>query len=151
MVIAIKMGVNGLIPTTKMLKGYGKTIPQAGIKGINDWGKYLSRNLKSYQRLSGKGATGGTRKGIRWNPLKKRRGSLSMPLSGIYLDRARPHWVPLKSSPKLIGWKRRVGYRASKLWFRPKHWIRPILKRSLTNLKPIVEQRVGEAIARRGR
>jgi len=146
----IKVHTRDVLPA---MRRYPAAIKRAATKGINDWGKYLSRNLKMYQRLSGQGSTGYTRKGIRWYPMKgdKGTGSLGMPITGIYLDRAKPHWVPLASNIRTRNWAKAVGYRAKKLWFRPKHWIRPILKSTLTNLKPIVQQRVGEAISRRGR
>ena len=77
-------------------------------------------------------------------------GRLMIPMSGIYQDRAKPHWVSVpgnRNKPLLRSWmQQKWGKTTGSFYFTPKPFIRVGLRNAKNRLHPIVRKQVSLAI-----
>lgn len=74
-------------------------------------------------------------------------GYIKMPMSGVYQDRARPHWVTInKSKPMLYAWARQKGFTGSGFYFRNKPFVSQGLRNAKKRLMPIMRPQITLAI-----
>ena len=134
------------------IKKFAKRFPDAVNEGMNKWGRRFAGNLKlslNHHLWSGK-----TRESVRWE--QKRRemiGLLWMSKSGVYLDRARPHFVSFKHK-KIADWAKAYGiaydvykkkFVSSGIFVRPHPYIERIYQKALPKLLPTIMSEVDKA------
>lgn len=74
-------------------------------------------------------------------------GIVLMPMSGVYQDRARPHWVSInKHKPLLKSWAGRYNFRGKSFLFTPKPFIRMGKNNAFKSIMPIMRPQLHAAI-----
>ncbi len=134
-----------------------KRVPDGVVRGMNDWGQILRREILQSQREAGiqpyTGKLGG--RGTQWRKAtKERAGYLTTPGYGVALDSMKPHFVSVTQERYgLLNWalqarsnsinKRAQAVAAGKrlrfgLYVKPHPFKNRGLQRALPKLRPIV-------------
>lgn len=78
---------------------------------------------------------------------QKNQGYVMMPKSGLYQDRAKPHYVSItRNKPLLYAWARQKGFQGPGFYFRPKPFIKQGIRNSMKRLNPIMRTQIRAAI-----
>lgn len=79
---------------------------------------------------------------------KQNDGYVFMPKSGLYQDRAKPHWVSVtRNKPMLWAWARRHNFNGGSFWFTPKPFIKRGVMNATSRLPPIQARKIRQAIS----
>lgn len=130
-----------------------RQIRKRGQQGMRQWGNHAVERLLQQARAVGikqfrrSGSMFTNTKYVQ----KEDVGIITMPKSGMFQDRAKPHWVfrRLRNGnvrPMVHAWMSRYGVQGSGFYFRPKPYIRQGLRNARTRLMPIMRPQIHAAI-----
>lgn len=149
-----------------MLNGYIRNLPRLQDKVSKKIAQmYAAMYLTQYPRSRISPFTGHlfTRtQGQTTNPIKLGKGSygVAVPKYAVWLDRMRPHWVPMRKSPMLEKWvkmkvqdtnKAKFFLRKRAVHVNPHPWIRSAHIRAGRQVRNIATFEVNNFLARKGK
>lgn len=130
------------------------SIEKRGNEGLAEFGHHAVKRILQQARSKGIKpfrSSRGMFQSTRFEQ-KKGYGQIVMPMSGVYQDRARAHWVssPGKGGvarPMLGSWMQRYwGRRYGAFYFEPRPFIKVGLRNAKNRLTPIMRKKVSQAI-----
>lgn len=149
-----------LVVETSRAQKYMERIPQnisiRGNEGMMNWGKLLVRELLKSAKVAGIKQFRSNRSMFTSTRYiqKSSVGVVVMPKSGLYQDRATPHWVSVpgnKPKPLLRSWFQRYwGVPTGSFYFTPRPFIRRGVKNSVSRVAPVMRGYMKRAIRESG-
>lgn len=130
------------------------SMEKSGTQSLKDWGNHA---VKSVLRQANRVGIDQFRRSrsmftsTRWVQNQKT-GYMLMPMSGIYQDRAKPHYVSVtRNKPMLNAWARQKGFTGSGFYFTRKPFIKVGLRNARNRLKPTLRSYIRKNLREVGR
>lgn len=124
-------------------------IRKRGKEGLRQFGKHAVERILQQARIEGIKQFRRNRSMFTSTRYiqKDNYGYIQMPKSGLYQDRAKPHWVSVtRNKPLLYAWAKQRGFTGGSFYFTPKPFIKQGLRNARKRLMPIMRPQIQAAI-----